>query len=403
MKRLLIFLVFGMICPWLVAGATTSEILLSVSSEITPPQSIPGNDGYIKVTVSNGGTAELPYVYVKLESLDTPMQVSDEDFSARYLGGLKAGGSITTLYKFKVPPNTSSGTYAARFTVHKYSVDSIEKMIVEHVLIEVQAPTSLKIKAVDPASFRPGEKTVMTFTLENTGSSSINDVMLSWQMSGDTILPFGSDNKIAISSLEAGQEITFPVNIAVGPGVTTGLYAITIESTFYDQTGARQSVNSTVGITIEGTTDFDVIVQEVSGTAVSLSIANVGVDSASSISVKIPRQDSFSVVGSSEAFMGNLDPGDYSVASFQLVSKQKGSLAVEISYTDITGNRATIQKEVPLPSEGTMTSPRRQGARGGIEPPADHGGGKYILFGLGGIVAFILLFLIWKIKKRRER
>ncbi|MEE8402419.1 MAG: NEW3 domain-containing protein [Candidatus Hydrothermarchaeaceae archaeon] len=365
---------------------------------------IPGNDGYFKVTVANEGTLDLSSVYLKLESLDVPLEVISDDFGMRYLGGLKSGGSITTIFKFKVPQDTPSGTYAARYTVHRYSADSIEKMVVDNVLIKVQAPSSLSITDVSPASFRPGEKTSMTLTLKNTGGSSINDIALSWQMSGDYILPFGSDNRIAISTLEPGQEMKIPVNIAISAGASPDLYPLTIEATYYDQTSTQQSVNSTVGITIEGTTDFAVIVQEVSGSAVSFSIANVGVNQASAITVKIPMQESFSVTGTSEAFLGNLDPGDYSVESFQITPRKKGSLIMEISYTDDTGYRATLKKEVTIPEGGKARAFGEQsGGRAGPGSGANSSGENYILIGSFGIAAIVLFFIFWKVKKGREK
>lgn len=402
MKRLMVLLICWVICPVTVAGA--SEISLGVSDETIPSHLIPGTQGYIKLTITNSGTRDLPSVYINLESIDSPIQVRKEDFNDRYLEEVKAGGGTTTLYKINVPQDTPSGTYAATFTIKRYTSGNIEKMMTEHVLITVQSPTTLLIKEVNPASFRPGEKTTMNLILENAGSSNIEDITLSWQLAGNNILPFGSDNKIFVSSLEAGKDITVPVKIAVSPELNPGVYPLVIEATYYDESGSEQSINSTAGISIEGTTDFEVIVQEMAGSTITLSIANVGVNSAAAVSVNIPEQEYYAIIGTSEAFVGNLDSGDYSVASFQFNQIRKGVLAVEISYTDNAGNRETFQKEVTLPSESrAMISSGGMIHQQGPGGPANSSGRKYIYFGLVGIVALVVLFFGWKVKKSREK
>ncbi len=402
MKRLMVLLICWVICPVTIAGA--SEISLGVSDETIPSHLIPGTQGYIKLTITNSGTRDLPSVYINLESIDSPIQVRKEDFNDRYLEEVKAGGGTTTLYKINVPQDTPSGTYAATFTIKRYTSGNIEKMMTEHVLITVQSPTTLLIKEVNPASFRPGEKTTMNLILENAGSSNIEDITLSWQLAGNNILPFGSDNKIFVSSLEAGKDITVTVKIAVSPELNPGVYPLVIEATYYDESGSEQSINSTAGISIEGTTDFEVIVQEMAGSTITLSIANVGVNSAAAVSVNIPEQEHYAVIGTSEAFVGNLDSGDYSVASFQFNQIRKGVLAVEISYTDNAGNRETFQKEVTLPSESrAMISSGGMIHQQGPGGPANSSGREYIYFGLVGIVALVVLFFGWKVKKSREK
>ncbi|RLG58552.1 MAG: hypothetical protein DRN88_00465 [Candidatus Hydrothermarchaeota archaeon] len=395
MLLILIIILFSIFLG--LAEGTTNEIILKVSSEITPSQLTPGNEGFIKIIISNEGTADLSDVYVKLKSVDKPLQVNYQDFNPRYLGGVKAGGSTSTIYKFNVPPGTSSGTYAAMFSINKYFAGNREEVITEYVLIEVQAPTSLRIESVEPSSFKPGEKSIMMITLKNTGSSTINNIMLSWQASEDIILPLGSDNIISISSLKGREEKKIPINIAISPEAAPGVYSLDIKTNYYDQTGTKKSLESTVGILIEGTTDFDVSVQEVSGSQVSLSIANVGVNPASAVSVRIPQQSSFSVIGSAEAFVGNLEPGDYSVTTFMLIKKHEGKLMVEVSYTDTTGNRKTLQKEVDVPVEAFKEKPIKAG-----RDSRESSGKKYILAGIIGLIILASIFFAWKAKRGKE-
>ncbi|MBU4374781.1 MAG: hypothetical protein KKD69_06045 [Euryarchaeota archaeon] len=82
----------------------------------------------------------------------------------------------------------------------------------------------------------------------------------------------------------------------------------------------------------------------------SLNVANVGVSTASAVTVTIPRQKNFSSTGSSSSVLGNLNPGDYTSAIFQLAkTKETGNnLEVAIQYTDTSGQRHTITKSLPV-------------------------------------------------------
>jgi hypothetical protein len=105
-------------------------------------------------------------------------------------------------------------------------------------------------------------------------------------------------------------------------------------------------------------TDFDISYVETLG-SFSLNVANVGISPASAVAVNLPRQNNFSVTGSSASVLGNLNPGDYTSAIFQ-VTKTAGTgnnLELEIQYTDTSGQRHTITKSLPvtLSATGTQT------------------------------------------------
>ena len=97
-------------------------------------------------------------------------------------------------------------------------------------------------------------------------------------------------------------------------------------------------------------TDFDAVVQDVSGSSVSIALANTGKYAANSVVVRIPEQEGFSAVGTDGQMVGNLASGDYTVVSFEL--KEKGSsdskLLFDIYYTDSLGKRRIVTKELPI-------------------------------------------------------
>jgi hypothetical protein len=146
---------------------------------------------------------------------------------------------------------------------------------------------------------------------------------------------------------------------------------------------------------VGGETDFDVSFSESDAGEISLSVANVGNNMAYSVKVSVPDQDGYKVSGSSSTIVGNLEKGDYTIASFNVASTQaaggneEGSggvppdsakagsegenvtstsmdsnpLKVQIEYTDAKGERITVDKEVELEmTSGNMTAADQAGS-----------------------------------------
>ena len=102
-------------------------------------------------------------------------------------------------------------------------------------------------------------------------------------------------------------------------------------------------------------TDFDVVIQEASGTQVSIGIVNIGKNTANSLIVRIPQQENFRASGTSEQIVGNFAAGDYTIVSFNIISIARNArnatlprnftqfssqnasqpLKIQIDYTDI--------------------------------------------------------------------
>lgn len=97
-------------------------------------------------------------------------------------------------------------------------------------------------------------------------------------------------------------------------------------------------------------TNFDLVIQEPSGTDVSIAIANIGKNTANSLIVRIPEQDNYRVSGTNGQMVGNLDSGDYTLVSFTLAQIGRGTdssnLQVQLDYTDSIGERRSLIKEV---------------------------------------------------------
>jgi LPXTG-motif cell wall-anchored protein len=161
-------------------------------------------------------------------------------------------------------------------------------------------------------------------------------------------------------------------------------------------------------------TDFDLVVQDLTSSEVSLAIANIGKNTANSMIVRIPEQTSFKVTGTNGQMIGNLESGDYTVTSFSLilVGKGDGNLTVQIDYTDNIGERRSVLKEVQFDSQsspGNITGVFPGGAPSGNmirgDFPNTNKSSNVKWYIMTGILAFVLIGLFIysrKFKKSKE-
>jgi hypothetical protein len=238
------------------------------------------------------------------------------------------------------------------------------------------------------------------------------------------------------------------VVVMASSGISPGIYPLAITLQYYDSAGTLQTVTSTVGLQISGTTTFDVVLQTSTGTATTFAVVNTGANTASSVVVSIPRQSGYSTSGVASASLGNLEAGDYTLASFTLSSTSSNTttqfpsfnrtgmgapqgrnfsgrnmfmnqsfsgmggnqLLVQIAYTDVFGVRQTVQKQVNLTSGSASGFSSRTGTQGtsgtfsrGFSSQSQSSGSNnslaYIAIGVAGIIIIIAIIQLGRKKK----
>jgi hypothetical protein len=156
-----------------------------------------------------------------------------------------------------------------------------------------------------------------------------------------------------------------------------GLYTLDVNLNFENYESKNEIIQTTAGLFVGGATDFDVSFSESSKGQTSLSIANVGNNMAYAVKVSVPEQGNYRVIGSPSTIVGNLQKGDYTIASFNVTSAQaagessgtsQGSanassavgdnststsgdnspLKIQIEYTDAKGERIKVDKDVAV-------------------------------------------------------
>jgi hypothetical protein len=171
-------------------------------------------------------------------------------------------------------------------------------------------------------------------------------------------------------------------------------------------------------------TEFDAVVQDISGTEISIALANTGKYEANAVITRIPEQENFEAVGTNGQMIGNLESGDYTLVSFEVTPKkqlqesqepQKKTsrepakiLIFQIDYTDNLGERRTVNLDIPLDlkesfSQGNVTFGGMQRNGNGTSQTNSYLGlldTSSWTFWIGLLVVLIIIFIA--LRKLRE-
>jgi hypothetical protein len=436
-----LFVICSLVLPLsVVAIDTYPSLQISFSEEIF--SATPGNQGYITLVLRNAGSTTVEGIQITASTADYTIIKSEGDWE-RSLGDISSGSSISSLFHYTVSSTAESGLFEMKFQIRTTNAG----YHTQYALVKIEEPGMIDIVSLTPTYLDIGKQTTMTLTLSNNGQIDVANLMLSWKDDYTYILPVGTDNRIKISSVCAKNTTDVLFDVIVSPSLPAGVYPLYFTLDFYDPTGNRQNITSQIGVQIGGATDFEVVVEESASSTTTLAIANIGANTASSVIVSIPSQMSYAATGSNAVNLGNLEAGDYTLATFQLSqttsvsndtqfpfgaqgfnSSQRPSLdnpdfnmsnrpdfmnrsltgnsntsltlRVQISYTDLFGIRQSVQKEVPMSSTSSSTiglsSPfsRTSGTFQGQSSQSSldiDTGTMYIIAGVLGIILIIVI------------
>ncbi len=281
---------------------------------------------------------------------------------------VRSGETKTLVFEFEANVGMASGYYSVPLTITYLSGSDLHEQ--SHIVLVPISKTEKSLDiTIDPNVVNPGKPTQVVFTIKNVGNTPVSNISFSWTEENDLVLPLGSDNKRHVDILTANQEAELSYNVAADPNIETGIYPLDIGITFNDIDAIRTET-SQVGLIVGGATEFEVSAEVLSSGQVSISIANIGSNNAEAVVVRIPEQQGISISGSNTSILGSLNKGDFTLANFEMRStamtrQTQGSiptrpdtvsdedsgrrtLLVQIEYTDTTGKRQSVQKNLEM-------------------------------------------------------
>lgn len=404
LKTLLLLSIFIFLGAGIALGSNGNIDSSSLQVNLTnqnPDTARPGEPVELTLSVQNVGSNDLKDITVTVKP-DYPFTsisgVSlEKDIS--YLNARQdddEGGVLK--FRLMTDADASAGTYDLDIVTTCKSgsgSSSTTYTTTKTVQIDVRGKEYAQIVTIDKANIDIAKEETLEFIVTNTGTSPLKNMVVSWKDPEGVILPVYSDNTKYIKYLDAGESVNITYVVMADVNANPGLYTLDISLTMEDYESNETTINTTAGVFVGGETDFDVSFSESDEGEISLSVANVGNNIAYSVKVSVPDQENYRVSGSSSTIVGNLEKGDYTIASFDVTSPGTGlaqeeepgtakasaeegnltaasvennPLKVQIEYTDAKGERITVDKEVELEITGGSMQAQAEmpGSRSGI-------------------------------------
>ncbi len=393
-----------------------------------PDPAIVGDVAEIYLGIENIGGESVNDLIVELE-VEYPFTLVQGESAIRKISTINAYQKDDNMkiisYKIKVDDNAAAGSYDLTIRYYEQGGTFTKE---DSVTIDVKGRIMAEIIQIDKTSLVPGKQTGLKFTINNVGNAPLKDLTFSWVNDDKIILPVGSDNTKYINYIDIGDSIELEYQVLADPNAIPGLYELKLYLTYVDSiTGEENEVATIAGVNVGGGTDFDVTFSESSYTGTSFTVANIGSNPAYSVSVIVPKQSEWQVSGSNSMIIGNLNKGDYTIASFNLISTEQTSvlqdqnvdgddakepisrrsdmqesngLKIQIAYTDTVGEREIIEKIVSI-SPQSISSDTATGVTGKRGIPQDDGVSSSTWYIIGFVVLILGVVFYRKYQQRK--
>ncbi|MCX9081223.1 MAG: hypothetical protein OIN83_03415 [Candidatus Methanoperedens sp.] len=370
--------------------ASAANYLVTESAPVYP-----GDTTYVYVPIKNMGFGNfMEDVTVKLEPKETASANA-----VTILNNVDSLGTITNWgdqrtakFRIYVNPDTVEGdyffnvyvTYKGQKTSSGAPAMSATTKLDDQILTIRGKPIIMLVNST-MAIVAPMSITRETLQFRNAGTGTVQNAVaeINIASANSAFSIIGGGKQFFLGNLKAGDEASITFDLAVDIAARPGVYNIPVKITGQN----NYSTDNVIGLVVAGITDFDISYVETMG-SFSLNVANVGISTASAVAVTLPPQKNYSVTGSSTSVLGNLNPGDYTSAPFQL-TKTPGAgnnLELEIQYTDTSGQRHTLKKSLHVTLSATGSQTRSSGT-------------NYSTWLLAAVIILILYFQRGKISK----
>lgn len=412
MKRtifpVLIILVLMVYTPAVNAGLAGSTVLSISLANYDPDPAIAGGTVEIRIGVENiGGTTASNLMLEIVPSY--PFELVSGESAVQSIGIIPGYQVDSTQnikivkYRMQINKDAPAGSYELKV---KYYEQGSGDVIQKSLSLDVKSRESAEVIHIDKTALVPGKQSSLKFTINNVGNSPLRDLTFNWENEDNIILPVGSDNTRYMRYIDIGEGAGLEYQVIADTNANPGLYKLNLYLTYKNTiNGTEKKISTIAGVYVGGGTDFDIAFSESANSETSFSVANIGSNPAYSVSVAIPEQRGWRVSGSNSVIIGNLNKGDYTVASFKLSStgtttsqnrtasntaiqsmqrsmNSSDTVLMQIAYTDTMGERKVVGKEVKIGLQSTTAT----------EGMAMHGTGtvqqgsvfsNYILYFLG--------------------
>ena len=141
-----------------------------------------------------------------------------------------------------------------------------------------------------------------------------------------------------------------PYKVRIDENALNGENPIEVQ---YKTKNSAEFISNQFNLQIEDSrADFEINIKDYNPTTkeITFEILNIAESDVQALTLEIPKQENIEIKGAKTNIIGDLDSNDYTTASFEAIPRS-GEILLEITYTDTTNTRRTLEKVVTFEPE----------------------------------------------------
>jgi len=333
-----------------VSTAAASQLLIQAGDNSL----VPGTTNTVPFTLTNLGTGPVFQVHTTVTS---PAQTSVlNQLSA--VPELAANASVTESMEIFVSSSLANSPLELTFSDNYVNGQGVPGSYTQTLGFYVTGSNSSLpgvVVSVSPirSGVRVGTPSLVTFKVEDVGTTSISSPVLSLSVSSPLVVIQNSSYAIPNGILKAGESVIFEALVGSSTSASPGYYPASVTVTYLDQSGAEESATFTSGLVLTGTINLIIQSPQVAQGNTSLSVSgeilNEGFSSAYYASV---TGSMGGAGGTSQAdYVGEIDPNTPVPFSLTLPYTPSGSvrtanILVNVTFRDSLGTAGAYSSAI---------------------------------------------------------
>jgi hypothetical protein len=251
-----------------------------------------------------------------------------------------------------------------------------------------------KLISQDPYPAIPGDYVKIVFQVGGVGNPDCGELTFELLEKFPISFDPGMEKSVSVNSGSFNRGfksvLVAPFKVRVSGDALDGdnLVGVVINS---EKNGESSSFIKEFNITVEDVrADFEISVKDYSKTSneMTFEILNIGESDVEALTIEIERQSNFDIKGSKRNIVGSLDSNEDTTFTFEAIPSD-GEIRLMVLYTDETGTRRSLEKNVEFDSSYF---------EGRVRDQKDTGTGTYVVI----IVAIVLGIWWWRAKRKKK-
>ncbi len=343
--------------------------VLVLSNFVMKPAAIPpGGTAVANFTVKNENLAQVYRATIAFTAM-TPLSIVGSG-SILYIGNMNGNSVQTFQIRVGASPNAKLGSFSLPYNITYYDASNVLRFSPGLAYITISGTPAKPQLVVSSIAFPsgaiiPGSGFGTAINVTNTGSEVAYISTLTLSPQKDVVVS-GGTGVFAIGSLGVNQSRIVNVQMTVSSTAPSESVPVSYSLDYNDKFGLSYSLNGTYFVRVTATPDVKVGAFSLSvaplrpGTNgfLTLTMLNVGGDRA--YDVKLSLAGSPLLATAETNYLGAIQSGGQATASFYLSvsnSTVPGNylLALDVSYSDISGKAYTSLNNYTIPVESYVT------------------------------------------------